>query len=54
MGGGGGLDTLNLPDMQKYRIVSVFNPCPSQLFRTIFRHLDLELLTQFPAPNGEK
>ena len=37
------------------------NPCPTELFQLyfsyffcIFRHLKLELLTQFPASNNEK
>ena len=28
--------------------------CPAELFAFIFRHLKLELLTQFPASNDEK
>ena len=30
------------------------NPYGAESLRTIFRHLKLELLTQFPAPNDEK
>ena len=30
------------------------NPCPVELYVSIFRHLKLELLTQFPASNDEK
>ena len=33
---------------------SRFNPCAAELLVTIFRHLKLELLTQFPASNEEK
>ena len=29
-------------------------PYAAAFFQTIFRHLKLELLTQFPAPNDEK
>ena len=28
--------------------------CAAELFNSIFRHLKLELLTQFPASNDEK
>ena len=31
-----------------------FNPSAAELFVFIFCHLKLELLTQFPASNGEK
>ena len=34
--------------------LSVLLPCSDALFLTIFRHLKLEMLTQFPAPNDEK
>ena len=30
------------------------NPYAVELLKTIFRHLKLELLTQFPASNDEK
>ena len=30
------------------------NPCPAELLQLYFRHLKLELLTQFPASNDEK
>ena len=30
------------------------NPYTAELFASIFRHLKLELLTQFPASNNEK
>ena len=36
------------------QIYQRFNPYPVELFNNIFRHLKLELLTQFPAPNDEK
>ena len=32
----------------------VIIPCVAELFVSIFRHLKLELLTQFPALNDEK
>ena len=34
-------------------MVSIY-PCPVELFITIFMHLKLELLTQFPASNDKK
>ena len=33
---------------------ALVNPCPAELFQIIFRHLKLELLTQYPASNDEK
>ena len=30
--------------------VLTINPCAAELFVSIFRHLKLELLTQFPSP----
>ena len=33
---------------------SCINPCVAELFASIFRHLKLELLTQFPALSDEK
>ena len=35
-------------------IASTFNPCAAKVFAFIFRHLKLELLTQFPASNDIK
>ena len=34
--------------------VLFINPCAAEVFVTLFRHLKLELLTQFPALNDEK
>ena len=34
--------------------LKLIDPCPAELFQLYFRHLNLELLTQFPAPNDEK
>ena len=33
--------------------IEQYNPCAAELFVSIFRHLKLELLTQFPASNDE-
>ena len=32
----------------------LFNPGAAELFVSIFHHLELELLTQFPASNDKK
>ena len=37
-----------------YWLFIYFNSRPAELLLVVFRHVKLELLTQFPALNGEK